>query len=267
MMATTDGNTRKDLMSPIGQAVNKPNDLRWRRLLVLSGVSMVAVLMAVALLLARQGASPSTYIGTVLNPPQHALDFNLRNQRGETFQLAGALDDKKIVVLTFLYTSCTDVCPFVGVKLRQTSDLLGKDADDVAFVAITVDPERDTPERIAEYSRQLGLYDRWHYLIGSEEQLKPIWNGYYVADPFITDRAVFASDSDLKFYGLLQGLDTESIAEANRARGKFGGGYDVSHPTPVWLIDSDQQIRVKLGQDLDPKELVQDIRLMVKSQN
>lgn len=152
------------------------------------------------------------------------------NQRGETFPLAEARG--KVVVLTFLYTSCADVCPFISAKFRMAMELLEEDAANVEFVAITADPQRDTHERVVKYSRQFGLYDRWHYLIGPREELVPVWNAYYVGEPIITDEQVWATQKDLEFYGLLRGLDESAINEANHARGKFSGGYDVSHGTP-----------------------------------
>ncbi len=50
------------------------------------------------------------------------------------------------------------------------------------FVAISVDPERDTVERVHEYTESWGMLDKWSFLVGAEETLRPIWKGYYL-DP------------------------------------------------------------------------------------
>ncbi|MFQ5796157.1 MAG: SCO family protein [Candidatus Bipolaricaulia bacterium] len=253
-------------MDPIKRSTEKSRiwDRYKHRFIAISGVgAAIAAVLAVILLLSlsrKPAAGP--FNGTVLKPPQPAADFVLQDQRGEIFRLADA--QGKVIVLTFLYTSCTDVCPFIGVKLKQAIELLGEDASNVVFVAVSMDPNRDTAERVSEYSREIGMYERWHYVIGTQEQLEPVWQAYYIGEPVITDESKFLSDEELRSYGLFQGLDGPSIATANRVRGKFGGGYDVGHATPVWLIDAKQRIRVKLAADLAPSDLVQDVRQLLK---
>lgn len=92
-----------------------------------------------------------TFNGTVLDPPVPAADFALPDQHGETFRLADVRG--KVVVMTFLYTSCIDVCPFISIKLRQAIEMLGDESDKVEFIVISTDPERDTLERVSDYSR------------------------------------------------------------------------------------------------------------------
>lgn len=106
------------------------------------------------------------------------------------------------------------------------------------------------------------MYDRWHYLIGTQEQLEPVWQTYFVGIEVFEDgeHAEIPSDELLQQYGLFDGLDDPAIQEAKSVIEDFGGGYDVAHSTPVWLIDAQGQIRVKHGQDLIPARLVDDIR-------
>lgn len=87
--------------------------------------------------------------GTVLEPPKVVGDFTLTGQDGEPFTLSDLRG--KVVVLYFGYLSCPDVCPTTFASYRQTAALLGDDLDDVRFVFISVDPARDTPERLAAY--------------------------------------------------------------------------------------------------------------------
>jgi cytochrome oxidase Cu insertion factor (SCO1/SenC/PrrC family) len=224
------------------------------------GLVFLLVLLATAAC-----SGPPEFKGTVLEPPEPAADFALQDQHGATFRLSDAHDE--VVVMAFLYTSCVDTCPFIGAKLKQTSTLLGDSADRVAFVVISTDPERDTRERVAEYSRALGMDDRWQYLIGPWEELEPVWQAYYVAAPVIEEDAVGAeqiSDEQLRQYGLVNGLDEAAVQQAKRIAAQFGGGYDVGHSTPVWLIDTQGQIRVKHGQDLVPADLADDIRQLLK---
>ena len=133
-------------------------------------------------------------------------------------------------------------------------------------VAVSTDPQRDTVQRVAEYTEKLGLdrYPQWRYLVGTREELAPIWNAYLIGNPIITEQAAWASQKDLEFYGLLRGLGDQGIQDANAIRGQYGGGYDVGHITPVWLINEEGSLRVKLGQDLTPDELVEDVRRLLQ---
>ena len=89
-------------------------------------------------------ASPEPFIGTELTSGDAAAPFELRNQLGDRVTLSDHAG--KVVLLTFLYTNCPDVCPITTRLLRDAHELLGDDADDVSIVAISVDPERDSVE-------------------------------------------------------------------------------------------------------------------------
>lgn len=233
------------------------------RLVLLSWIVSGAFLGVLAgLLIAGDEGVPERFAYTEIEPPQPARDFTLENHRGEEFTLSDHFGDP--VVLTFLYSSCTDVCPFVGEKLHQTIEILGDDARDVTFAAVTVDPERDARERVAEYSRSLGMYDRWHYLTGSKDALQPVWTAYYIR-PTHGEEAGFATEEQLEEFGLTTGLTEEEIQSANAARFGFGGGYEVGHSTPVWLIDARGRIRVNAGPAFDPEVLADDIRRLSKA--
>lgn len=210
------------------------------------------------------GAASAEYHGTVMDPPLTASDFALSNQRGEEFRLAESRG--RVVILTFLYTSCTDVCPVVGVKLRQAYQDLGPDADRVDFVAISVDPARDSLERVAEYSRALDMFDRWQYVMGTEEELRPLWNDFLIGEPIIDEGPQPAPDQEvLESLGLYRGLSSGAVEDAAQVQQRFGGGYDVSHGTPIWLIGPEGNLRVLLGTDVAPKELVDDIRTLLRT--
>ena len=60
----------------------------------------------------------------------------------------------KAVAIAFIYTSCTDVCPMLTANMASVEEKLGRGIRlEVAFISITVDPERDTPEVLKEYAR------------------------------------------------------------------------------------------------------------------
>lgn len=117
-----------------------------------------------------------SFHGGTLNPPRPAPDFVLIDQHGEPFRLR---DQKgKAVVLFFGYTTCPDVCPGTLAHYRRVKEMLGEDADRVEFVFITVDPERDTTERLAEY---VAIFDpEFIGLTGDRADLERVWADYGV---------------------------------------------------------------------------------------
>ena len=92
---------------------------------------------------------PHTFAGTLLQSPSEAHDFSLTSHTGQKVSLSDFRG--KLVILYFGYTFCPDVCPATLAEISGAMDILGKNADDVQTIMISVDPERDTPALLAEY--------------------------------------------------------------------------------------------------------------------
>lgn len=116
-----------------------------RRWLVTAGVVVAG--LATGIVLATQ-LRPHSFTGTIVQSSTPAPPFTLESAAGPV-----SLDDLSghVVVLFFGYTSCPDVCPTTLADLRATMGLLGKRADDIRVVFVSVDPERDTPEDLATF--------------------------------------------------------------------------------------------------------------------
>ncbi len=84
----------------------------------------------------------------------------------------------KVVVLTFLYSTCKDTCPILADQIRGALDDLGSAAPPA--LAISVDPAGDTPDRARAFLLERRLAGRMRYLLGTKEQLEPVWRGYAV---------------------------------------------------------------------------------------
>jgi protein SCO1/2 len=179
------------------------------------------------LLLSSACASPSPLKGTDLGKTP-APDFKLTDQTGKLVSLADFRG--KVVVLTFLYTHCPDECPLIASKLATASGRLGKTMSQTAFVAISVDPTNDTPIAIAKFVQDHNLEGKLHYLTGTQDELKPVWSAYAVYAAPSPTNATFPS---------------------------------VSHSTRVVVIDKAGNQRVNLGSDLDPNDLVFDVRALL----
>lgn len=109
-----------------------------------------------------------------------APNFVLLNQDGNRFDSATLRG--KVVVLNFIFTTCTDVCPVFTANLAQLQRTLkDQHAGKVFFVSITTDPEVDSPKVLKAYAQRYGAdFQNWAFLTGSEAQLKPVWKGFGV---------------------------------------------------------------------------------------
>jgi protein SCO1 len=128
------------------------------RVLILASLGLLAVAVAAWLLLPR--LLPYNYHGFPMEPTKPVADFTLDGPNGKPVKLSDFRD--KLTVLYFGYTYCPDVCPTTLAELAQGLKGLGRKADKVQVVMVTVDPERDTPEALAKYvanfdSRFIGL--------------------------------------------------------------------------------------------------------------
>ena len=124
--------------------------------------AVVAIALLVAGLIACSRDEP--LVGTVLNPLDPTPGFQLTDQLGRPATLSDFED--KVVALTFLYTYCPDICPAATSQLKRAHDMLGEDADQVSFVAVSVDPERDSIQQAYEFSEKWGMLDKWSFLVG-----------------------------------------------------------------------------------------------------
>jgi protein SCO1/2 len=112
---------------------------------------------------------------------QAAPDFTLTDQEGKARRfrsLAG-----KVVLATFIYTTCPDVCPLLTAKFAAIQrELKSAKRDDFFLVSITTDPKTDTPKVLKAYGdRYHADFQSWAFLTGSEADLKNAWRAFGVS--------------------------------------------------------------------------------------
>jgi protein SCO1/2 len=96
-------------------------------------------------------------------------------QDGKTLKFYDDVIKGKIVLISFLYTNCPDICPLTTARIAQVEDKLGDMVGrDIFFVSITVDPERDTPERLKEFATAFDAGPGWLFLTGKPEDIRLI---------------------------------------------------------------------------------------------
>lgn len=185
--------------------------------------SVIPITLASILLAASCGSEPLA--GTDLGG-EPAPDLTLIDGRSASPLTLSSLRGS-VVALTFLYTSCPDACPLTAEHFRQTQRDLGSDSDRVVFVAVTVDPEHDTPQAVQEFSRAHGLDKNWHFLIGQRAQIAPV----------------------LAAYGIGTLPDPSGL---------------VGHSDAIYLIDKQGRARVLLHTEQLPEVLTKDLRILVQ---
>jgi protein SCO1/2 len=86
---------------------------------------------------------------------------------GKSVELADELNDGRAVVLNFIYTTCSGICPLASQVFSQLQRKLGPDRDRVHLVSISIDPEEDTPARLREYAQRYHAGPSWQHYTGT----------------------------------------------------------------------------------------------------
>ena len=93
----------------------------------------------------------------------------LVNQNGEKVLLAELLDADRPVMLNFIFTSCTAICPAMSATFARVQAELGSDSEKLRMVSISIDPEHDTPEALNAYASRFKAGPQWEFLTGRLE--------------------------------------------------------------------------------------------------
>lgn len=198
----------------------------------LLALGMVGLSVAAAYISVQFYERDYRYQGAIIDPPALAYDIRLVDSvSGRLFRLS---DQKgKVVLLFFGYTSCPDVCPATLAEFREIRSKLGDKVDKVVFVYISVDPERDTSEKVSDY---VGTFDpAFIGLTGEETELAPLWKAYGV------------------FH---QKRDAGSAA-----------GYLIDHTASTYVIDSSGNWRMTFPFGMDADAMLQDITHLLVENN
>jgi len=216
-------------------------------------------------------------------PREEARDFRLRDEDGKWTSLADARGD--VVVLTFLYSGCWDLCPAQAADIVQA---VGKVGEGVTVYGVSVDPVGDTPKRVRDWLGVRGLQDApVHFLIGTREQLAPVWSGYGIVpvNASRTEAAAAAEATDrFRAKAAAEGVDLaarpysrpereapEAAREPNpdtrdmsyRGHARHAAGLEFEHSAYVMLIDKRGEQRLGIPfERLDPDALAQDLRVL-----
>jgi protein SCO1/2 len=140
-------------------------------------VLLLATLTCAVAVTAAPAKAP-VFLGPAITNPAVAPDFTLRDQHGRVVRLSAQRG--KVVMITFLYTHCPDLCPLTAAHINAALTRLGPRRKGVVTLAVTVDPKGDTKAAIRAYARTHRLPAEFHYLTGSQRALERVWRIYNV---------------------------------------------------------------------------------------
>lgn len=98
-------------------------------------------------------------------------DVTLLSQDGQEVQLKNYFDSDKLIVLDFIYGTCTTICPVLSVSFAHLQKKLGEKSDRVRLVSISIDPDNDTPELMKEHLQKYGAQPGWDAFTGKRDNI------------------------------------------------------------------------------------------------
>jgi len=155
----------------------------------------------------------------VYGPDHHTIpDFSLTDHNGSDLNLKGLGD--RIIVADFFFTYCPTICPVMTSHLADVQNFYSGDSE-VGFASFTVDPERDTPERLKEFARKYGAdLEQWIFITGEKKDLyKLARNGFFLTatdgdggpDDFIHSEKLILIDHKKRIRGYYDGTESADV--------------------------------------------------------
>jgi len=172
--------------------------------------------------------TPYAFHGAILQSPQPAQDFTLMSHMGQRLALSDLRG--KLVLLYFGYTTCPDVCPTTLAELAKAYKLLGKEAEQIQVLMVSVDPDRDTPAVMADYVTS--FHPSFIGLIGTSEEIAQIATYYGV------------------YY---ERVESESAL-----------GYLINHTATVMVIDRKGYLRLVFPYGTPAEDIAADLRYLLQ---
>jgi protein SCO1/2 len=170
---------------------------------------------------------PHNFHGSVIQSPDPSFNFKLTGRNGDV-----SLSDYrgKIVLIYFGYTYCPDICPGTLATIAQALRQIGSDATEIQTILISLDPARDTPERLEEYVA--------HF------------------DPSFI--GITGTDAQLAEAASLYGIFYE------KHEGSVQTGYLIDHTATLLAIDRAGYLKVVFPYGTTPNELADDLKYMLR---
>ena len=145
------------------------------------GLLLTLILTVQPIVAARAQSDP----GPETETKQSIPDLELVDQDGKTVHIYSDLVRGRVAALSFIFTTCTTICPLVGANLGRLQTELGPSlGEDIALISVSVDPATDTPQRMKAWGAQFGAKPGWSLLTGDKETVDQLLKvlGLFTAD-------------------------------------------------------------------------------------
>lgn len=188
--------------------------------------SLATIVLSLLLAEASAAGTPAALKAGTFDPPRPAPDFSLQGSDGHELRIGHFRG--KVVLLAFGFSSCTEVCPVTLATFAQARRQLGAAAADVQVVYVTVDPQRDVPERLKKF---LGSFDSTFIGgTGTEAQLAAVRKAY--------------------------GVTAQKLP--------YQDSYTYAHSSFTYLIDREGRIRALMPYGHSADDYVNDLTILLK---
>jgi protein SCO1/2 len=202
-----------------------------KKAVIAGSVALVLVALGTSVAFRRAPKAEPGFRSGIFDPPRDAPAFSLDGSNGKKLSPRDYLG--KVVILEFGFTYCQYVCPITLARLTEVHKKLGSAADEVQLIFVTVDPARDSPERLREHLTTFN--PNFLGATGTNDELQAVYKSY--------------------------GIVAEREVSKNKAL-----GYEMNHSSFLYLIDRTGKIRglVPFGTPADT--ILHDVDLLLKSQ-
>lgn len=189
--------------------------------------NFVGLILLVAAIAACESKSKPDLVATDITGADFAQSIDLVDHTGKR----RTLDEfkGKAIALFFGYTHCPDVCPTTMTDMKQTMKLLGSRADELQVLFVTLDPERDTQEILAEFVPSFDK--RFLGLRGTPEQIE-------------------ATAKTFKIF-------------SNKVNTDGKAGYTIDHSAGIYVFDKQGKIRLYVDYGEKPADIANDIKTIL----
>ena len=170
---------------------------------------------------------PHTFHGTVIQSPETSYDFTLTGGNGDV-----SLSDfrGKLVLIYFGYTFCPDICPATLGNVNQALKEIGAKAEDVQLIMVSLDPQRDTPEKLEQYVAHFN--PTFIGITGTQEQVDTVTSLYGI------------------FYEKKEGSEATS--------------YLIDHTATLMVIDREGYLKLVFPFGVTADEIADDLKYMLR---
>ena len=198
--------------------------------LLAGALVLLIVALGASLAFRRAPQGEQGFRSGLFEPPREAPAFSLDGSNGRKLSLRDHLG--KVVILEFGYTYCPYVCPVTLSRLTEVYRKLGSEARDVQVIYVTVDPKRDTPERLREHLTAFN--PSFLGATGTPDELAAV----------------------LKAYGIV----ADQVVSQDHAL-----GYEVDHSSFLYLVDPQGRLRGLVPFGTPARDIAHDLELLLKT--